>query len=619
MTDSLTRLTVDTGASKATSPYLFGHNLEHTRACVSGGLSAQMLRNRKFAGRPQRRLGVSAEWFGIGETVYYCNDRDSYVRHYAKNGMWRRNDQNAQTVQNPVAGQTVGIGQGSLYLKAGRNYTVAVVCRAASPIRLALSLTDAAGRVTYDRKEAEIPADGDWTSCEVTLTPNADDPCAALRLTFTEQCAVVFGAVSMLPEDHFHGMRADVGECLRRIGVSILRWPGGNFAGEYRWQDMLLPVDQRAPLQAYTEDETQPYTHGYDMHEIDTDDFVALCREIGAEPFITINLAWDEPAQCAAWVEYCNGSKDTPYGRLRAERGHEEPYNVRFWSLGNEMGYGHMEGPMEPSDYARMAGAAAKAMLEVSPDLILCSSGPYGGDKTKQWVEGSAKALMPDSSFVSFHTYNGVQHDYTNPDGLRCTYDQAMAGVASNLKTLRFLRESLPEGIHISYDEWNLWAAWFRNSGAMEGIYAAKMLHTVLAESLPLDVRIMCYFQPVGEGAIDVLPDHAELTAIGQAFELLKVHKGEKQCAIEGTDGYEAYATVKDGAVSVSLINDDYDKPRTFELKGLGKVSGGCALAAESILPGTHLVKKTLKTAQTEDSITVTVPPRAVALLQTSV
>ena len=75
------------------SPYLFGHNLEHTRSCVAAGLSAQMLRNRKFAGRPgfgvPEHAGVASEWFGIGARAFFCNDRDPYVRHRRDNGMRR--------------------------------------------------------------------------------------------------------------------------------------------------------------------------------------------------------------------------------------------------------------------------------------------------------------------------------------------------------------------------------------------------------------------------------------------------------------------------------------------------------------------------------------------------
>ena len=90
---------------------------------------------------------------------------------------------------------------------------------------------------------------------------------------------------------------------------------------------MFLHPDRRAPMEGYMENETQPFTHGYDMHEIDTDDFIALCREIGAEPFLTINAAWDSPEVCAAWVEYCNGPAESKYGRLRAQRGHPELYS----------------------------------------------------------------------------------------------------------------------------------------------------------------------------------------------------------------------------------------------------------------------------------------------------
>ena len=138
-------------------------------------------------------------------------------------------------------------------------------------------------------------------------------------------------------------MRKDVVECMRQLGIKILRWPGGNFSGEYNWKDGLLPADMRSPFESYLGIETQPHTFGYDFHEINTDDFCAVCREIGAEPFITINPVWNTPEESGQWVEYCKGDGNTEYGKLRIERGFKEPYNVQFWSLGNEFGYGHMD------------------------------------------------------------------------------------------------------------------------------------------------------------------------------------------------------------------------------------------------------------------------------------
>lgn len=616
MHQKISSLYVDTSTRRPSSPFLFGHNLEHTRACVSGGLSAQMLRNRKFAGRPQARRGVSAEWFGIGDRAFFCNDRDPYVKHYCPNKMWRRNELNAQTVQNPVEGQVSGIGQDGLYLQRGRRYIVAFAAKATRPVTMTARLADRAGCSVYAEKEFRLEEDG-WKHYEAVLTSADDDADACLRLTFTERASVVFGSVSLLPENHFHGMRADVVEKMKGMGIGLLRWPGGNFAGEYRWQDMLLPVDMRAPLQAYTEDETQPYTHGYDMHEIDTDSFIALCREVGAEPFITVNLAWDTPEGCAAWVEYCNGAPDTPYGSLRAARGHAEPYHVRYWSLGNEFGYGHMEGPMKPEHYAALARTSAEAMLKNSPDLILCSSGQYqDASRSADWVEKTAKVLAPIAPFISLHAYNPITYECTSPEGVRQTYLEAVSAVEDNLALMQTLRSRLPEGIHISFDEWNLWAAWFRRSCSLEGIYAAKMMHAMLYACHEADAPILCYFEPVGEGAIDVFPDCAEYAADGQVFELLKVHKGAEICRIEGLQAYEAVASVQQNLLSVTVINQDFDEKAAITLNRCGTVQCARLLTASDLLPGSHLDEGELAISLADDAICFELPPRSIGLIR---
>ena len=139
MQNDVRTLRIDPTVTSPVPEYVFGHNLEHTRACVSGGLSAQMLRNRKFAGRPQARLGVAAEWFPIGDTVYFCNDTSPYVRHEKANGMWRRNDLNAQTIQNAVDGQTAGIGQDGLRFQSGKEYLFALTAKSASPVEMTIS------------------------------------------------------------------------------------------------------------------------------------------------------------------------------------------------------------------------------------------------------------------------------------------------------------------------------------------------------------------------------------------------------------------------------------------------------------------------------------------------
>lgn len=616
MIPAIHSLSIDLEHRYPSSPYLFGHNLEHTRACIASGLSAQLLRNRKFAGRPAARSGVSAEWSGIGERVFFCNDQYPYVRHFRPNKMWRRNELNAQTVQNPIEGQTAGLRQGNLFLKAHTRYLLSLTLKCSRPVHLTAALTDRSGLHIY--AEEILPVDSEtWQNYQTVLAMPCEDSEACLRLTFPECSSLVIGSASLLPENHFHGMRRDVIEQLKKLKPGILRWPGGNFAGEYRWQDMFLPVDMRAPLQAFTEDETQPYTHGYDMHEVDTDTFVALCREIGAEPFITINLAWDSPEECAAWVEYCNGDADSEYGRLRVQRGHAEPYHVHFWSLGNEMGYKHMEGPMQPEQYAALGMAAAQKMLQVCPDLTICSSGPYPyEDYAEAWIEHSAKVLYPAASFISFHSYNHFPHTYTSPEEIRAAYETAVASVNDNRQSLKQLREKAPDFLHISYDEWNLWAAWFRKSNALEGMFTASMLHMMLYAGPLLDVPIMCYFQPLGEGAVDILPDHAELSANGQAFELLSIHKGAAICRITGLEDYEAVASVRDHVLSLSMINANYDTPSVFDINETGILRRATVLTASDLLPGSHFDEPSPDVSISCGRLQMTLPPRSIALLQ---
>lgn len=614
--ESIRHFSICTKDARPVTPYVFGHNLEHTRACVAGGLSAQMLRNRKFAGRPSARRGVAAEWFGVGDRAFFCTDQEHYVRHFKDNGMWRRNETNGQTVQNTAEGETAGIGQEKLHLLKDQAYSIAFVARCRADTEVCIAFTDRDRKKVYASFSLSVPG-GDWQRMECMLTSPVEDAQGVLMLTFTKKVSLTFGAVSMLPQGHFHGMRSDVVKRLKEMGVSLLRWPGGNFAGEYRWQDMFLPVDMRAPLQAYTEDETQPYTHGYDMHEIDTDSFIALCREIGAEPYITLNPQWDTAEECAAWVEYCNGDESTPYGRLRAQRGHKEPYHVKLWSLGNEFGYGHMEGPMSPEGYYEHCMPVAKAILAVSPDLSICTAGPYNyEDRMQEWIEKSARQFAPVAPCVSFHTYQNLAFDFASDEGIRRVYHEALKAAEGNRQVLYRLRENLPWDIRISWDEWNVWAAWFRKSCTIEGMHTAVMLHTLLTECDKMGVSYACYFQPIGEGAIDVYPDRAELSANGQVFALLKAHKGGKLCSVLCADEKEALATEKNGVVTVSVINAHFDSAQEYLLDGCGKVLRAKCLVAGDLLPGSRFTEEDACMQAGDGMVSLTLPPRSLCLVQ---
>ena len=586
--------------------FIFGQNLEHTRACVFGGLSAQLLLNRKFAGKPSGD-GVAADWIASGGDVFFELLQNGYTHHAVRNGMFRQNEINSQFIMN-LSKQYAGIFQVNCHLKGKCGYTLRIVARTENgePTGLRLLVEN-----LYQSYKKDFKIDGkDWRKLELKFKVKTESDFQVGILVEPGHSAVI-GVASLLPDNHFHGMRRDVVERLKEIGTSVIRWPGGNFAGEYRWRDGLLDRDERAPLQSFMEFETQTYTHGYDNNEIGTDEVIALCREIGAQPFFTINPVWDSPEETAAWVEYCNGDKKTPMGKIRAERGFKEPFDVKLWSLGNEMGYGHMEGPHTPQDYVELARRHAKAMLKVDPSLQLVSSGPY---PQAEWTKGAAIPLEDVAQISSLHHYMqpGVM-DMTSPERTKAVV-QRVIGLADGLFRLaENFSGLLPKSHRISFDEWNVWYSWFRETGTSGGMLALRVLHGFMKHWQDWRLAVVCFFQPVNEGAIDVpIVEEAYLTAMGQAMSLAAHHKGNSVEQLEGLPAESFVSKRADGKLVITIANTDMENSLKWTLPDNFSIvmKESVILKPESFLPRSLFESKAVRTKQS-----VTLPPFSMALI----
>lgn len=126
------------------------------------------------------------------------------------------------------------------------------------------------------------------------------------------------------------GYRTDVIDSIKELKVPVIRYPGGNFVATYQWQDGIGPRDQRPkrPELAWL---------GTESNQFGTDEFMEWCGIVNSEPFICLNMGTGTLVDALAWVEYCNGDKDTYWANMRRKNGHEEPYNVKYWALGNEV------------------------------------------------------------------------------------------------------------------------------------------------------------------------------------------------------------------------------------------------------------------------------------------
>ena len=631
------RMAIDVTRTKGEiSPLWFGQNLEHTRSCLWQGLSGELIRNRKFAGLP-RRDGAASGWYPVGDGRGWCllegpggyngTDGETYTAHFdAADGSGR----GRQRIQCFEEGKSRGIGQRGIALVGGREVALRVALRADRAVSARVTLSG-----TEPRETRFDVGPGEWTEGRALLRAGETTDDARLEITFDAPGCLFVGAVSLLPADNVLGMRRDVIERLEEIGTPMLRWPGGNFAGDYHWQDGLLPVDRRAPLASTPE--TLPHTGGFDTHEIGTDEFIALCRLVGAEPFITINMSLEGPREAAAWVEYCNGPADSEWGRRRAERGHPEPYGVTYWTLGNEMGYDHMKGPNTPAAYAELARACARAMREVDPTVVLTVSTGW----SKQWYEGVLAEGDDYYEHVSAHTYDRLLRDFDGEEGSRefrrlvtmpdnafhgrGVVDGEQGGRRLTLPDIRSLIDARPgaaKPIGIAFDEWNVWYAWYREPGVAEGVYAAGMLNLFCREARNVGMTIGAYFEPVNEGAILVQPGSARLTPVGQVMALFKAHYGRQLLAIEpapkgGDLDVAASLDERTGQVVVTLLNRSPDAGCDAEITVQGAaglaVEEAVLLSSDDYVPGSVFQRGPLDVRNDGGVLSVSVPKHSVA------
>jgi alpha-L-arabinofuranosidase len=126
------------------------------------------------------------------------------------------------------------------------------------------------------------------------------------------------------------GIRNDIVQALRKIKIPVLRWPGGCFADTYHWKDGIGPKNRRPQIvNVWWGGTTENNSFG-------THEFLDLCEQIGAEPYLAGNVGSGTVQELTQWVQYTNFGGISPMSKLRAENGREKPWNVRFWGVGNE-------------------------------------------------------------------------------------------------------------------------------------------------------------------------------------------------------------------------------------------------------------------------------------------
>ncbi len=248
------------------------------------------------------------------------------------------------------------------------------------------------------------------------------------------------------------GFRQDVADLTKELGVSIVRYPGGNFLSGYNWEDGVGPKSERPRRLDLAWFSTETNAFG-------TNEFIDWCRKIDVEPMLGVNLGTRGIDEARRFVEYCNHPSGSQLSDLRRKHGYEKPHDVKFWCLGNEMDGPWQIGAKTAKEYGRLALETAKVMRWVDPSIELAACGSSNRDMATyaRWEYEVLDHCFDYVDFISLHTY------FTNPQDSTEEFlgniellDYFIKEVVAIADAVAATRRS-PKRIMLSLDEWNVW------------------------------------------------------------------------------------------------------------------------------------------------------------------
>jgi len=320
--------------------------------------------------------------------------------------------------------------------------------------------------------------------------------------------------------------REDVVSLLADLDIPVLRWPGGCFADDYHWEDGVGPREER-PRRRNLSWAQGPEQVPEESNAFGTHEFLDLCERIDAEPYLAVNVGSGDPQEAADWVEYCNYDGETDLAERRRANGREEPYEVRYWGIGNEnWGCG---GNMTPEQYAgeyrrfeTYVGRTTRHLVDHDIERIVC------GYREPEWTRRLLEAFAsgprgPHFPFdhLTFHRYYG--RTISVPEADDADYDQVLAEALATGDRVERIAATVDatattRDVGVIVDEWGAWHPEATSDSGLE------------QPGTPLDALSAAV-------VLNLFNHHADVVTMGNIAQTVNV----LQCLVE-TDGEDAWA-----------------------------------------------------------------------------
>ena len=253
------------------------------------------------------------------------------------------------------------------------------------------------------------------------------------------------------PSANDEGFRRDVVDLTRELGVSLVRYPGGNFVSAYRWEDGIGPREQRPTR-------LDPAWQVVETNAVGVDEFMSWAESAQVEPMMAVNLGTRGIQEACDLLEYCNHPGGSYWSDQRRRNGAVDPYGVRLWCLGNEMDGPWQVGHKTADEYGRLAAETAKAMRRIDPDveLVACGSSNSRMPTFADWEATVLGHCHDVVDCISMHVYYENRGDLQSFLASAVDMDRFIDSVVATCDHVAARRRS-NRRLRISFDEWNVW------------------------------------------------------------------------------------------------------------------------------------------------------------------
>jgi alpha-L-arabinofuranosidase len=254
------------------------------------------------------------------------------------------------------------------------------------------------------------------------------------------------------PTADAEGFRQDVIELVKELGVSTIRYPGGNFVSGFRWEDSVGPKAERPRRLDLA-------WHSTETNEIGLHEFSSWLEKVESELMLAVNLGTRGTLEALDLLEYSNIAGGSTLSEQRIANGKTDAFGIKMWCLGNEMDGPWQLGHRSADDYGKVASQAAKAMRQLDPsvELVVCGSSSAHMPTFGEWERVVLTHTYDDVDYISCHAYyeekNGDLGSFLASAVDMDRFIETVVATADHVKAV----VGSDKTIDISFDEWNVW------------------------------------------------------------------------------------------------------------------------------------------------------------------